>query len=474
MKYLYLILSWIPLLLFGQTYRVEIPRTDIAQNEALVLSLVSEDGQITQMGNLPEINSFQIGGRSSSMQTQIINGQRSFRHEIQQQYQPTRQGQFAIPAFETTINGQRVRFPGATVRVGPPKQTPAYRDPFDVFRRPQVQPPAEEEYFDVADDAFFAITSDKKEVFQGEGFLMTIAFYLTRDNRVVKFGDKLQEQLEKILQEVKPANCWEEVINLKGSNTSEVIINGKPYRKITFYKAMYFPFNQNPIEVPSKGIEMVKFKLSNRRDVFGRQYGKRDYKYFYSRPLTVKVKPLPSHPLRDQVAVGQFELREQLASKACQTGTSLNYRFEVIGTGNVKAIVAPHRDTPEVTFDIYPPNTQTQVRTQGDRLISHKRFDYQLVANEPGTHSLDRYFSWVYFDPARERYDTLRSAEKIMVTGESKRNLAIASNGPMGFYDRLTRSDNDLFSYRRQPIDYLNIFLVGCLMLSMYFFVFKR
>lgn len=456
----------------AQRYTIEVPNTKVALNQALQLNLVADGAQIRQPPRFPDLPNFRRGSQSNSTMMQIVNGQRSVKHTLTQTYRPTKKGTFKIPAFTLTVNGEKVRFAGTTVTVTAPvkQQARRRRSLFDeFFGRNRSEPPAEEEYMEVKDNAFFSIRSDKDEVYQGEGFTLTLAFYIAEGNRVVKFSDDLGKQLEKILQEIKPDNCWEEVIDLQGNNTQRVSISGKPYRKVTFYKAFYFPFSQEDIFIPSQGVEMVKFKLSKQRDVFGRQYGKRGEKYFFSQPVEVKVKPLPPHPLQERVAVGQFRLTEKADKTFGETGESLRYRFTVRGTGNANAIAAP--EPPEThVFDIYPPTSRTTVRRSGGNLLSEKRFDYQLVLNEPGKHRFGDYFKWVYFDPQREVYDTLRSELVVNARGESLRNAAIESNILGGFYDRLTQQDNDLTRQQGTALNWvLNISLLLFILVVGYF-----
>ncbi len=78
-------------------------------------------------------------------------------------------------------------------------------------------------------------------------------------------------------------------------------------------------------------------------------------KSFRSKVVKVTVKPLPPHPLKDQVAVGQYKLFERLSSALVYPGESIRYLFRIEGKGNIAAI-----PTPEIiansSFDFYPPD----------------------------------------------------------------------------------------------------------------------
>jgi hypothetical protein len=57
---------------------------------------------------------------------------------------------------------------------------------------------------------------------------------------------------------------------------------------------------------------------------------------------------------------------------------------------------------------------------------------------------MKNYFHWVFFNPKRASYDTLRSSLTLNVTGESTRNQAIQSTDPGTFYDKANDADNAL------------------------------
>ena len=61
-------------------------------------------------------------------------------------------------------------------------------------------------------------------------------------------------------------------------------------------------------------------------------------------------------------------------------------------------------------------------------------------------YNLADYFSWVFFNPSTGSYDTLTSNYSIRVTGESRKNLSIASNDLGDFYDEIENADNTLSS----------------------------
>ncbi len=189
---------------------------------------------------------------------------------------------------------------------------------------------------------------------------------------------------------------------------------------------------------------MIKFKVAKNPSFFG-QNRQEDYKTFYSKAKTIKVKPLPPHPLKESVAVGDYRMEEHLVSTDLKTGQSAGYDFNIYGEGNISAIekMTIARDN---NFDFYEPNIRQNIKREKGRVIGTKSFSYYMIPKEPGTYDLGKYFQWIFFNPKTHRYDTLASSKMVNVTGESKKNLAIESKDQGSFYDRISLADNTLHS----------------------------
>lgn len=94
---------------------------------------------------------------------------------------------------------------------------------------------------------------------------------------------------------MKPSNCWEENFNIENIEGESVNIQGKGYTQYRIYQATYYPLNAESVVFPSVGLEMIKFKVAKNPSFFG-QNRQEDFKTFYSKSKTVRVKELPPHP----------------------------------------------------------------------------------------------------------------------------------------------------------------------------------
>lgn len=432
----------------GQEISVELGADEVAMNELFTITVTVTDGSIKNYTDFPLIDGFAKRGTSSSSKTNIVNGQISSSQSITQRYLPLEEGTYTLAPFTMEVNGIEISSQGKSIKVTPPvdrrsnsrrRYDPFGSDPFDdLFGRKRDQP----EFEDVKEDAFLALTTDKDEVYVGEGFTTTFAFYVADANRAPLQFHEAGKQLSAVLKDLRPENCWEENFNIENIYGERVSLNGKNYTRYKIYQATYFPLNLEPVVFPSVPFEMIKYRVARSPSFFGRDR-QEDFKTFYTKEKTVKVKALPPHPLKDQVAVGNFELDERIDKEAVETGESFSYDFNIFGEGNISGINDPI--VPEnKAMDIYPPNVAQDINRGAGRVTGSKKYSFFGIPNEPGEYDLKDYFSWVYFNPETEAYDTLQSEIKLQVTGESKQNISISSTDLGSFYDNIDFTSNDI------------------------------
>lgn len=469
------ILGCVLLLIFvkvsmAQELKIEYGPDEIAINQLFTITLTVENERLQNYSPFPEVDGLVKRGTSSSTSTSFINGQMSSKQSIVQNYQATREGTVVIRPFEMTVNGKTISAPGKTIRVGPPAQqqqrnstSPFGNDPFEDFFGRRQQP---SEFLDIEANAFLALTTDKTEVYVGEGFTTTLAFYVAEENRAeLRFYD-LGKQITDIVKEIKPNTCWEENFNIDNISGEPITINNKDYTQYKIYQAAYYPLNKEDINFPSVGLKLIKYKVAKNPSFFGRNR-QEDFETFYSKPKNIKVVDLPPHPLKSQVAVGDYQLAEKISSKNLETGQSFNYSFNIVGEGNISAIEKPI--LPEAgDFDFYDPNTQQNVTRSAGKVRGTKTFSYYGIPNEPGTYQLGDYFQWIFFNPDKETYDTLRSRQELIVSGESRKNEYIQSNDLGTFYSGIEFEDNQLTSLEKGSFlqIFANIFAVVILVLT--------
>jgi len=433
---------------FGQEVMVDLGPDQIGINETFTIKVTLSNEKIKSYDQFPEIQGFQKQGISQSSSMNIINGQMSSSNSIIQYYKPTRKGQFTLGKFSVLINGQAYSSPGKRITVADAAASASggggnNYDPFaDFFGRSNELP----EFVEIADDAFFSVGIDKSEIFAGEGFTMDISFFMSEKNQAPFQFYEAGKQLDAILKKLKPANAWEENFSITTIEPETVELNGKRWVKFKVFESTFFPFSEGKIEIPRVPWEMIKYKVAKNPSLFGANR-QEDFKTFYSAPRVITVKPLPPHPLKSEVAVGVFQLRENII-------------------GNINSLAAPKR-LPGTNLNAFDPNVRQQINRGYGRVSGIKEFDYFITLNEAGEYPLDQYFSWIYFDPEREVYDTLKPQALIKVTGESKVNEALSGQRLGGIYDKIATESNQFLNqrYKYYFTNTINVLLLGALIL---------
>lgn len=427
------------------TVQIELGPDEIGINQPWTITLTVQNGRLASYDNFPDIEGFKKRGTSNQSQTNITNGQITSSQSVIMTYTPTHQGTFAVPGFKMKVNDKVYTVAGKKVRVGPAVQARNNdpfrglfdRDPFGSFYGR-----SEPEFIDIKEEALLALTTSKDEVYVGEGFTTTLSFLVAENNRAPLQFYELGKQLGGILKKLRPANCWEENFNIENIEGESIEIGGKSYTQYKIYQAVYYPLNTEPVYFPAVGLEMIKYKVAKNPSFFG-QNRQEDFKTFYSAAKAVKIKPLPPHPLRETVAVGNYRLSEKISRSELVTGQSAGYEYSIFGEGNISAIERP-RLRQDGTFDFYEPNIKQNISRTNGRVTGAKTFHYFIIPNEPGQYPLNDFFNWVFFNPSARRYDTLKAGTVVHVRGESRKNHSIESSDPGSFYQRIGTADNRL------------------------------
>ncbi|MBC6990748.1 BatD family protein [Hymenobacter sp. BT491] len=448
---------------------IELGKVAFPVNEYFTISFHLRGAPLERYSAFPDLEGFKKSGKSSTTTTRITGGQTTTELTITQRYAAFAEGEFVIKPFTMTVNGQVVRSAGATLKVGPvaAAQAPSATAPpgagplqgigllDQLFGKPRPQ-----DYIEPHDNAFLALVADKNSVYVGEGVHIGLYFYLTPSDQGLLDFHNFAGQLPDLLRRMRQRTAWEEPFEEQEILPETIVAGGKKYLRYRLYEAEYYPLNNQPLVFPALPLQMVKYRVAKKPEA-GSDNRLEGYKIYYSDARTVTVKPLPPHPLRDQVPVGNYQLREAIDRTAFRTGQVFTYTFRVEGEGNLAALSAPVlRARPKL--EVYGPDVQQDLTRQGGRVGGAKVFSYRMVAQQPGVLPLDSVLSLVVFNPSTARYDTLRPEIRPDIGGSAKLASGFHGNPDDPFYaDVLNNADNHL-----QPLDeYRNVRLYANLVL---------
>ncbi len=367
----------------------------------------------------PEIPNFSKKAVSKTTSRSFVGGQALTTCTVTENYSPKKEGNFKTLPIKVSVNGVDLKSEAFVVKVSkniiPDKKETANLDASSTDKSAKKDEDFTDfidgnnkQFIDTKEDAFLSLTASKSNPYVGEGFTITFSFYVAENNATdIQFNHN-DVQIPEITKRIKPENCWEENFKITETQQSQVTINGKKYTQYKFYQATFYPLNNKPTNFPSVTLKLLKFTPE-------KNGGKKSSTVSFStRPFTVKAKELPPHPLKNEVSVGQFALKENLNKYKINTGKSVQYHLQISGDGYNIKIPEMKNDT---IFDFFPPEIDDTQDPRNDKIITTKSFTYQIIPKRAGNFALEKYFQWIYFNTKNEQYDTLKSRVILGVEG---------------------------------------------------------
>ncbi|WP_229248222.1 BatD family protein [Dyadobacter sandarakinus] len=439
---------------------IEFGSKNLTLDQPFLISVVIRDSESRPSILFPEIKDLEKRSKTATSSVSTVDGKKVVIQTITQEYYATKPGNYLIPEFNITVNATRLHSEETMIVFGKAQSAEALEDDSKVTVDAELESNKE--------DIFISVQTDKKTAYIREGFALRVSLYIAENAPVEMEFYRFNEQLQFILKKLRPANCWEENVGIEEIVKRRVQIRGRSYTEYNMYQARLFPFTTEHVNFPAVSLDMLVNDHEGAVNVENKVIRK-----FRSKPFSVFVKQLPDHPLRDQVAVGQYHLKEQLSGELVYPGESVRYVFKVEGTGNIKAIPAPIIQAGS-SLDIYPPEVSQVIRRTYQSVAGEKAFDYFVVPKKDGKFILGRYFQWIYFNTADQAYDTLRSSKMLEVKGEDYQLANLSLNGSPGLYDNLESLDStqESISYKQLLKDATNIIVV--ILLITMIWVFRR
>lgn len=440
---------------------IELGSKNLTLDQPFLISVVLRDVETRPSVIFPEINGLEKRSKSATSAVSTVDGRKVVIQTITQEYFATRPGNYLIPDFKIAVNNLKLQSEEAMVVFSKAANAEA---PVSTSLTNNF----EDELEDPSEGIFLSVQTDKKTTYIRQGFALRISLYIAENAPVQMEFYRFNEQLQSILKKLRPANCWEENVGLEEIAKRKVTIKGRRYTEYNMYQARLFPITTEDIEFPAVTLQMLVIDNSKAVNV-----ERKLVKPFKSKPVKLTVRQLPDHPLRDQVAVGQYALKENLSSSLVYPGESVRYMFKIEGVGNIAAIPAPNVQN-NSSFDIYPPEGSQIIKRSSQNVVGEKTFDYFVVPRKDGVFPLSRYFQWVYFDTAKAKYDTLRSAKTLTVKGEDYKLANLSLSGSLGLYDNLESLDSskETFDYKKILKDTTNGIVI--LLLITMIWVFRK
>lgn len=394
----------------------------------------------------PEIGGFRKLGVSRSKASNFKNEQVVQTLTFTQYYQPNAAGTFSIPALELEVNKQLFDINPFVIQVLPSAEK------MDELPN-DIQIPALADL--TSNKPLFLVRSNAKRPFVGQAFTLTMSLYVPADNVLDLSFDRNDIQIPALIQQIRPRNCWEENFGLQVERVLQVTFRGKKYTEYRFFQATYFALDAYFIKIPSVSLRVL----------LGNKSKEKTSLILTSPAFGVQPRPLPKHVLSGKVPVGRYALEESLDHAIAQTGERLLYRSKVVGDGNSilwdsKAIASDYF----LSFSLL--TTERSVFPMRDQMFGNKSDVVRIIPEQPGKFALANYFSWIYFNVDKERFDTLRSNLVIVVKGQPRDRKLNTSLEKGGVYEAIEKLDSlqvqwDRWVNWRQLVNFVLLILFG-------------
>ena len=397
---------------------IELGQSNFPIERPYAISVIIANSETRPNLTFPDIPGFSKKGTSASVTTSEVGGKTVTNQIITQNYQARAPGRYRLAPFTITVNNEVAHSDGARLIVQPPAAGPT--------TALVIPPPSN-------DAAFLMLQSSKSSIYTGEAVALTLAFFVADNYPYVLDFKSLDQQLQSITRKIRPVNAWEENLNITDLKPVPVQIKGKKYREYKLFQSIFFPLSSQSFQLPS-----VSLWLTRTRPIIGPPVPQTDKVVFTSRPLTVRVRSLPLHPLRGRVPVGTFQLDEGLERQRISVGKSVRYTFTVTGEGNIATLPAPTLQNEGPDLDIFPPEERQSVNRSDDKITGRKTFSYFVVPHENKTIALADRFQWIYFDTRTEQYDTLQPNLKLIVGSNG-----LVASGSVASMAQVTNGDEN-------------------------------
>ncbi|MGV3540859.1 MAG: BatD family protein [Rufibacter sp.] len=455
---------------WAQELSVEYGPAVIPIEQYFTISLKASPTRPVKIEGFPEIEGMQKSTQRASSSTFKTGSKTKVVYTITQQYAPLREGEFTVKPFTLLVDGKQVKAPGMKVKIG---AMPSARSNDTVAASGGgVNAP---EFVEVKENAFLTLHLPKERVFVGEGVPVSLWFYVADTDLGLLDFYEFEPQILEITAKLKQRNALEQALEQREIEPEKIKVGEKGFTRYKLYEAVLFPITAQALKFPAVGLRMIKYKIAQNPSLLT-QNRLPEYKIYTTSAQTVAVRPLPPHPLRDQVAVGVFRLQEQLSRNTVALNQNLVYQMRIEGEGNIGALPMPQSIWTSSALEIYPPEVRQFENLSQGRMTGAKTFRYFMVGRQAGEYPLRTLFQWVYFNPETARYDTLRPSVTVRIRGQEDQNAFVRAQDVGSFYKIIDTESNQLISLDqfREVRQYTNLVLLGMGVVALFIFIIKR
>lgn len=392
----------------------------VGEQFRLSYTVSTDEAREFRVGNIPDAFDVLMGPSTSTQSSfQMVNGHMSSSASITYTYilSANKQGTFTIPAAHVNVDGKTVNSNELRIKVaGEHKGGQGGRQQSQQSGNGEVRAAGSAIS---GSDLFIKVTASKQHVREQEPILLTYKVYTLVG--LTQLNGKMADLKSFYTREVPLPQEKQFKVEM---------LNGKPYRTVTWQQYVMFPQVTGKLEVPSLTYEGIVVQQNRSVDPFEAFFnggsGYIEVKKEIKAPgITIQVDPLPERPAGFSGGVGKFTISATLDKTEVSANDPVNLRVVVSGSGNMKLLKQPEVKFPK-DFDHYDAKVtdKTQLTTNG--LEGSIVYDFLAVPRHQGSYEIPA-IEYVYFDTQSGQYKTQRTQPFTL-------NVAKGSGNSTGVY----------------------------------------
>lgn len=353
----------------------------------------------------PNFTNFEIVGgpfSSQSSSVQIINGSvtKSTTHTYSFYLRAIKEGNFTIPAATITVNKKKIKSTTGDITVV--KDNSVVTDGSSSTGSTGSG----------AKEVFLEASPNKKTVYLGEQITLVYKIYYT-----------IPISQLTISKAPSYSGFWmKDITDNNGTlQQSSIVKNGTEYHVATIQEIVLIPQKTGTLTIDPLDISCIaQIRQENRQsrgydpfdnffgDIMGTSYTnvKKEIK---SQPIDIEVKALPSQdkPSSFKGAVGQFTFTSNIDKTEMKSNDAFTVTYSVSGNGNIELLELPKPSFPP-DFEPYDPKITTNTKHNSYGISGNKKAEHVVIPRVSGDFTINP-VEFSYFDPAKNRYVTLKS-----------------------------------------------------------------
>lgn len=365
-------------------------------------------------------------------------------HTITQWYEPIRPGPKNVPAISIQTKNKTFTNPAFTITVlselsDDPTEPPA--EPWIGKTKLQFDAPFIE----------WHLTSSTKELYPMQPIHIKGYLLIPIDNTIPFTFVNSHGQKEAIEKKIKHNNCLIQERDLLNTFQRDTIIKDNiEFLKLTIIDQFLFPQKAGEITIPATEWYVIAYRKGTNDEGIVRLPEKILIK---DKSITIKIKELPHSTSEKIVPVGIFFIKDYLDAKRIRNGQA-TYLSIVLEANTDPSSIG--------NFEF----TSSDIELMGEEIVSvdiiegeqwrvRKEFKFQINPLRSGQYQLADAFKYVYFNPSKQKYDTLHPKSILTVYGDriTESNAMLTNDEFYNRYNYQTNNtlfktnQNDLFNY---------------------------